>query len=95
MTSDPRMFTKRCNIVYIVLTLGCAAGFIVSFLGGDANLLGFPVVFFLAAIMNFFTAWLRFRKNIRGQNQKAAGFLALTGGILLLVICYISILNIW
>ena len=95
MTRDPRTFTRNCNIVYAVICLGCVVCFAVSFLGGEANMLGFPILFFLAALMNFFTAWLNLRKDIRGHNQKAAGFLAAAGGILLVLLSYVAILNIW
>ena len=95
MSTDPRTFTKISNIVYVVLCLGCAACFIVSFLGGEVNMLGFPVLFFLAAVMNFFTAWLRLKKDIRGHNQKAAGLTALLSGLILLALSYIMVLNLW
>ena len=92
---DPRAFTRTCNIIYGILCLGCIVSFVVSFWGGEPTLIGFPVLFLLAALLNFFSAWLRFRRDIRGHNQKSAGVLFLLGGILLLIICYVTVLCLW
>ena len=75
--------------------LGCVFCFAISFIGGEANMLGFPVLFFLAAVMNFFTAWLRLRRDIRGRNQLPGGILSLAGGLILLVLSYVAVLNLW
>ena len=93
--NDPRAFTRTCNLIFGILCLGCVVSFVVSFWGGEANMLGFPVLFFLAALLNFFAAWLRFRRDIRGRNQMLAGVLFLMGGLFLLVLCYVTVLCLW
>lgn len=92
---DPGAFARTCNLITVLLCIGCAASFVFSFWGGEANMLGFPVLFFLAALLNFFTAWLRFRKDIRGRNQKGAGIRFLITGVLMLLISYIMVLCLW
>lgn len=93
--NDPTASTRIGNIIMIVLCIGCILSFALSFRGGEITMLGFPILFFLAALMQFFQAWQRFRKDIRGKNQKGAGIAFLIAGILMLCVSYIMIFCLW
>lgn len=92
---DLRRFQSFANTVYVILCIGCTAAFVISVWGGNVTMVGFPVLFLLAAILNFFTAHIRFRKDIRGRNQRLSGIWHVIWGIILLALCYVTILCVW
>lgn len=92
---DSRQFQTFSNAVHIILCLGCIAAFAASLWGGNVTMMGFPILFLLAAVLNFFTAHIRFRKDIRGRNQRLSGIRHIIWGIVLLGLCYVTILCIW
>ena len=93
--NDPRAFARFCNIVSVVLCTGCVLAFAFSFRGGEANMMGFPILFLLAALLQFFSAWQNFRRDIRGRNRKGAGIGGVLSGVVMLALCYVMILCLW
>ncbi|MBO6163848.1 MAG: hypothetical protein J6N77_02240 [Lachnospiraceae bacterium] len=92
---DARRFGTLANAVHIVLGLGCILAFAISLWGGEVTMVGFPVLFLLAAILNFFTAHTRFRKDIRGRNLRLSGIRHVVWGVVLLILCYVTIMCVW
>ena len=93
--NDPTAFTRVCNVIMIILCIGCIVFFALSFRGGEVNMMGFPVLFLLAALMQFFRAWQNIRRDIRGRNHKGAAAGHVIVGIAMLLISYIMVLCLW
>ena len=80
------------HIVIGVLILFFA---VLAFLNPEENRILFPVIFLLAAILNFANGYDRFYRN-RGRNkQKVAGTALMAAGCGLFFLCILSALTIW
>lgn len=92
---SPRTFQHVCDGLYIALCAGCLLAFCLPFVMTGSPLKGFPVLFFLAALLNLLTSLLKFRKDGNRRNQKLQGvfFLLTTAGLLCL--SYISAVCLW
>lgn len=68
---------------------------ILAFLNPEDNMILFPVIFLLAAILNFLNGLDRVRKG-RGQKKiKMSGFTLMTIGGALFILCIVSAVTIW
>ena len=80
------------HIVIGVLILFFA---VLAFLNPEENRILFPVIFLLAAVLNFANGYDRFHRN-RGRNkQRAAGTALMAAGCGLFFLCVLSALTIW
>lgn len=68
---------------------------VLSFLNAENNLVLFPVIFMLAAILNLVNGWVKIRQSGRDKKKIAAGAGLLLFGIGLVLLSGISAFSIW
>lgn len=66
-----------------------------SFLNAENNLVLFPVIFILAAILNLVNGWVKIRRSGRDKKKLLAGFGLLLFGSGLTALAIVSALSIW
>ncbi len=91
----PGTFQRVCDALYLLIMLGCAAAFVLSWRGRQVTMKGFPVLFFLAAGMNFLTSFLKFRRDSHRKNRKLEGIFYLLAALALLALTWVSAVCIW
>lgn len=81
------------HIVVGILVVICA---VLTFLNPDKNDFLFPVIFWLAALLNFVNGWNQFQSG-GGHNKKkiAAGAALWTVAVFLTVIGVLSAVSVW
>lgn len=83
------------DIIHIITGILIVILAILAFLNPEANMILFPVIFLLAAILNFFNGYDKFRSG-RGQKKKrVSGLTLMLVGAILLLLCIISAITIW
>ena len=68
---------------------------VLAFLNPEENRILFPVIFLLAAVLNFANGYDRFHRNRGRYKQKAAGTALMAAGCGLFFLCILSALTIW
>lgn len=68
---------------------------VISFLNAENNLVLFPVIFMLAAVLNLVNGWVKIRQSGRDKKKIAAGAGLLLFGICLVLLSGISAFSIW
>lgn len=68
---------------------------IISFLNAENNLVLFPVIFMLAAVLNLVNGWVKIRQSGRDRKKQAAGAGLLLFGVLLVALSGVSAFSIW
>ena len=68
---------------------------VISFLNAENNLVLFPVIFMLAAVLNLVNGWVKIRQSGRDKKRLAAGIGILIFGIGLVLLSVICALCIW
>ena len=68
---------------------------VLSFLNAENNLVLFPVIFMLAAVLNLVNGWVKIRQSGRDKKKIAGGAGLLLFGVGLVLISGVSALSIW
>lgn len=83
------------DIIHVVTGILIVVFAVLAFLNPEDNMILFPVIFFLAGMLNLVNGLDRIRSG-RGRNKKKASGMALAAvGIALLLLCVISAVTIW
>ena len=80
------------DLLHIVVGIVIVVLAVLSFLRPDNDLVLFPIIFMLAAVLNLVNGWVRIRQSGRDKKRLAAGI-----GILLclVLLSVVSALSIW
>lgn len=68
---------------------------VISFLNAENNLVLFPVIFMLAAVLNLVNGWVKIRQSGRDKKRMAGGAALILFGIALVLLSGISAFSIW
>ena len=68
---------------------------VLSFLNAENNLVLFPVIFMLAAVLNLVNGWVKIRQSGRDKKKIAGGAGLLLFGVGLVLLSGVSALSIW
>ena len=83
------------NITHIVIGVIIVILAVLAFLNPAENMLLFPVIFLLAAVLNLINGVSRIRRSNREKKKKLSGALLILFGCGLLGLSIISALSIW
>ena len=83
------------DMVHIMIGLIIVVLAVVTFLNPEDHMLMFPVIFFLAAVLNLIRGSYQLKENRRHKKKKLTGFLSVAVGILLILLCVVSGISIW
>lgn len=90
-----RMINMVVDFIHIGICIAIIALAIVVFLRPMQNTQCYPVIFFLAAVLNFTNAYARMNQFRPVRNRFASGIAVLILGILFLILAVISGISIW
>jgi len=83
------------DIMHIVIGIAVVIMAVISFVNPNDYRFLFPIIFFLAAILNLATGKYRMLRSKRDQKKKIAAFLQMVFGGALVVLAVISAVSLW
>ena len=85
--------TKASEVpMFTILNL---TGAVISFLNPNGHLTLFPVIFILAAILNYVNGYFRISQSGRNKKKKLSGILLVILGAALTALAVISAVSLW
>ena len=90
---------KSANIAFALDMLHIVVGILIfavlAFLNPDENRILFPVIFLLAAVLNFANGYDRYRRGRGRKHLRTGGMILMAVGAGLFLLCIVSTLTIW
>lgn len=83
------------DVLHIVVGILIVTLAVISFLNPEDHMFLFPVIFFLAGMLNLVNGIYKIRLSGREKKKKAAGIAVLMFGFLLIALTVISAVSIW
>ena len=83
------------DMLHIVVGILIVILAVLAFLNPEENRILFPVIFLLAAVLNFANGYDKFHRNRGRSKQRAAGTALMIVGTGLFFLCVLSTLTIW
>ena len=83
------------DTMHIVIGIAVVIMAFLSFINPEEYMIFFPVIFFLAAVLNLATGRYKMKRSKRNQKQKLSAVLQMAFGGALLVLTVISAVSIW
>lgn len=83
------------DMLHIVVGIAVTAMAAVSFVNPEEYLFFFPIIFFLAAVLNLATGKYRMLHSKRDSKKKAAALVQMFFGGALVVLAAVSAISIW
>lgn len=93
--SSIRMINMVVDFIHIGICIAIIALAIFVFIRPMQNTQCYPVIFFLAAVLNFTSAYARMNQSRPGRGHIASGIAVLILGVLFLILAVISGISIW
>lgn len=91
----PRGTTMALDTMHIIIGILIVVMAAISFVNPEEYMIFFPVIFFLAAILNLATGRYKLGRSKRDQRKKAAAVLQMAFGGVLVALAVISVISIW
>ena len=91
----PRNTTFLVDMFHILVGIAIVILGVISFLNPEGNMLLFPIIFLLAAVLNMANGIYRVRQNKREKKKKMAGLSLILFGIVLMFLAVVSAVSIW
>lgn len=92
---NPRRFPIFVDIFHIIICIAIVILTVFLFLNPEKNQLLFPVVFFLATLLNAVNAVVKWKmENARGSHMVSAVFFGIVA-VLLFILTIISVMSVW
>lgn len=83
------------DLIHIVIGLAVVVLAVISFLNPNGHLTLFPIIFVLAAILNYVNGYFRISQSGRNKKKKVSGILLLLLGTALTLLAVISAVSLW
>lgn len=83
------------DLIHIVVGIVIVVLAVISFLNPEENMLLFPIIFLLAAVLNLINGVFKIRLAGREKKKKVSGIVILLFAFLLLALAVISAVSIW
>lgn len=92
---NPRNTAMMLDMLHIVVGVLVVACTVLAFVNPERNSFLFPVIFWLAALLNGVNGWSRFQNGGRDKRKKAGAAVLWAAAALLFVIGLLSAVSIW
>ena len=92
---NPRSVQLLGDIAHILICICIVALAVLAFLDPAGNSMVYPVIFFLAAVLNGMEAAGKLRRGSKKKNQKAAGLVFALAAFALLILTAVSAVSVW
>lgn len=83
------------DMMHIVIGIAVVIMAVISFINPEEYRFFFPIIFFLAAVLNLATGRYRLLRSKKDSKKKAAAFVRVFFGIVLMVLATVSAISIW
>ncbi len=83
------------DLIHIVIGLAVVVLAVISFLNPNGHLTLFPIIFVLAAILNYVNGYFRISQSGRNKKKKVSGILLFLLGTALTLLAVISAVSLW
>lgn len=83
------------DTLHILIGIAVVIMAVVSFINPEEYMFFFPMIFFLAAVLNLITGRYRLKRSMRKGRQKAAAVMQMIFGVLLVILAVISAVSVW
>lgn len=90
-----RQMYAALDVFHIVVGVLIVLFAVLAFLNPEKYQILFPVIFFLASVLNFANGYDRFHRNRGRKKQKTVGTALIVLGTGLFLLCVLSALTIW
>ena len=90
-----RMINMIVDFIHIGICIAIIVLAVIVFLRPMHNTQCYPVIFFLAAVLNFTSAYARMNGFRPGKSRPASGIAVLIFGVFFLILAVISGISIW
>ena len=90
-----RSESAALDLLHIAVGIAVVLMAVFSFLNPERNMICFPVIFFLAAVLNLAAGRSRFGGHRRDRKRRAGAVLQMSFGAALFVLFIISAISIW
>lgn len=90
-----RSESTALDVMHILIGIAVVIMSVLSFLNPEENMFLFPVIFFLAAVLNLVTGKYWLSRTKRERRRKTAAVFQMIFGTLLLVFTFLSAMSIW
>lgn len=92
---SPRNTTLFLDWIHIVIGILIVVMAVIAFVSPENNMFLFPLIFFLAAVLNTINGIYKYKLSGRDKKKKAAAFAQIFIAVFLMVITIISAVSIW
>ena len=92
---NPRFGQLLVDVVHILICVLIVILAVLTFLDPAGHTMVYPVIFFLAAVLNGIEAAGKLKRNNRGKKQLAAGISFSFVAVILLVLTVVSASSVW
>jgi len=94
-SKDPRAYQRMVDALHILICICIVVLAVMAFLNPEEYHAVYPIIFFLAAVLNAVEASGKMKRDSKGRNHKAAGVGFGLLALLLLALTAISALSVW
>lgn len=92
---SPRKAGTFIDLIHIVFGSATIILAVLAITDPDKYRMLFPIIFFMASIINFVSAWFNFKMFPRMKKKRVSAFLYLFTGVLILLLFAVSAASIW
>lgn len=92
---SPRKLGTILDAAHIAIGICVVVMSIFAFFNPGRYMFLFPIIFFLAAVLNFLTGWFYLRMYPRVRKKKAAGMMYMIIAVVISILCVISAIAIY
>ncbi len=92
---SPRKLGTILDVTHIMIGICVVLMAIFAFFDPERYMFLFPIIFFLAALLNFLTGWFYIRMFPRIRKKKAAGVMYIVISVVIAVLCILSAVAIY
>lgn len=92
---SPRNTTLILDWLHIIIGVCVVVMAVIAFINPENNMILFPIIFFLAAVLNVVNGVYKYRQSGRNKKKKAMGLGLLLIAAFLLAVTIISAISIW
>ncbi len=92
---NPRNITLILDWIHIIIGILVMIMAVIAFINPENNMILFPIIFFLAAVLNIVNGVYRYSQSDRDQKKKASAIGLLIIAAFLLTVMIISAVSIW
>lgn len=94
-SKNPRTYQMMVDVLHVLICICIVVLAVLAFLNPAEYQVVYPIIFFLAAVLNAIEASSKLRRDNKGKNHKAASFGFGLVALVLLILTVVSAMSVW